>query len=105
MSKCKKCGLQKETYYREYCPKCDIQDIIKDDHGWCLIPILNYGEQYLEDFSKDKIWDMFCDNDTFRNDVYVKHTFRNSEADKMLKEVLDTLKVDYDKSILFWVSW
>lgn len=107
-SNCEDCGEKLETYYKVYCPKCDIQDIIKHKRGsYCLIPILNYGKSYIEGFDKDLIWDSFCDQEGFRNDSYQEFYIEDDDASQMLKLVLDELGIDYetDNEVLFWVSW
>lgn len=111
MSKCKKCGTEMEMYYVPYCPKCDIQDIIKEKHGSiAIIPVLNYGKKYIKGFNKDTIWDMLCERDNFGNDTYIEYYFEEdinevSKDESMLKQVLDELGIKYKDSIFLWVSW
>jgi len=106
ISSCEHCGLKKEMYYKSYCPKCDIQEIIKHKRGSvCLIPILNYGKQFIDGFDKDKIWRELSD-EMHGNDTYLEYTFSNSDIDVMLKRALDELNVPIeDDEVLFWVSW
>ena len=105
--KCSQCGEKIEMYYVAYCPKCDIQDIIKHKRGsYCLIPILNYGKKYIKGFDKDLIWEDICEN-LGGNDQYLEYQFdEESEPSIMLKSVLDDLEIECpDNEILFWVSW
>lgn len=118
---CPDCGTQVDMYYRPYCPKCDIQDIIKHKRGsYCLIPILRYGEKVMDeniDFDRDKIWDYFCNYEYMKgNDTYFEYdviadqnvTYRGVAVGQMMKDVLDDLGIDYTKDngeVLFWVSW
>jgi hypothetical protein len=107
---CPDCGEICDMYYRAYCPKCDIQDIIKHKRGsLCLIPILNYGKKYIKGFDKDTVWDDISDN-IHGNDSYYEHYIdkENSEVGKMLYDVLTEIGYDFNKKgyeVLFWISW
>ncbi len=103
---CKDCGEKIEMYYDPYCPKCDIQDIIKGERGsYCLIPILRYGESYIEDFNTDIVWESICEN-LHGNDTYLEYRIGDSDGNIMLKQVLDELNIKYpNNEVFFWVSW
>jgi len=117
---CPRCGEKTEMYYTPYCPKCDIQKMLKHQHGsYNLIPILHYGESYVKGFDHDLIWDYFGDRG-LRNDSYIDWAYDTKDlADKwtsittrevadMLKSVLDILGIkgyDNPEGILFWISW
>jgi hypothetical protein len=92
-------------YYVSYCPKCNIKEIIKHKKGsYCLIPILNYGKQFIKGFNKDLIWDDICDN-LRGNDSYMDYTVNeDTEVGKQMRKVLNELKIK-DVEVLFWVSW
>jgi hypothetical protein len=104
---CKECGTQKEVYYVTYCPKCDIQKIIKDRHNSiAIIPVLDYGEDYVDGFDKDVVWDQIRKNDQVRNDVYIDYYLGNNVGDNMLRKVFDELKVLYENDTVFLsISW
>lgn len=108
---CGDCGEKIEMYYKPYCPKCDIQEIIKHKRGsYCLMPILRYGKSYVDGFDKDLVWDYLCENDMMKgNDTYFDYYVTDSgRENKMIKSVLDELSIDYTKDggeVLFWVSW
>lgn len=104
---CSKCDTLKEVYYQVYCPKCDIQKIIKEDHGsLAIFPIMDYGEKFVEGVVKDTIWSQICKNDNVRNDVYLDYYLGDNEGDKMLKQTLDVLNIPYPNDKIFlWISW
>lgn len=112
--KCPNCETDIEIYYQPYCPKCDIQDIIKHKKGsYCWIPILNYGKKFVDGFDKDFIWDYMCDRELmYGNDTYSDISFddiwsddKEKEFNKMMKSVLDELNIDYSDGVLFFISW
>ena len=80
---CPRCGEKTEMYYTPYCPKCDIQKMLKHQHGsYNLIPILHYGESYVKGFDLDLIWDYFGDRG-LRNDSYIDWAYDTKDlADK-----------------------
>lgn len=105
---CKKCDTKLEMYYKQYCPKCDIQEMIKEEktNAVVIFPVLNYGEQFIEGFYIDVVWDRICQNDNVRNDTYVNYNLRENEGDNMLKMALDELKIPYENNKVFlWISW
>ena len=106
--KCARCGEKSEMYYEQYCPKCDIQSIIKHKKGaYCLMPILSYGEKFINGFDRDDIWHNICES-LGGNDTYLNYEIdEESEDDLKFKECLDELSVkpDEDGEYFFWVSW
>ena len=109
---CPKCKENVEMYYIAYCPKCDIQEIIKHKRGFCLMPILSYGYKYIKGFTRRIVWDELCQNIS-GNDTYFEYSLDEIEGVdntvvSLMKQVLDELNIDYKKDnneILFWVSW
>lgn len=107
MENCKKCNAVKRIYYKEYCPKCDIQEIIKGkNNSYSIFPIMYYGEDFIEDFDRGIVWGSICDQ-LYSNDTYIDyHLDDEDEGDLMLKKVLDELKIPYENNQIFlWVSW
>jgi hypothetical protein len=108
-SPCPECGEKCDMYYIAYCPKCDIQKIIKHKRdSLCLIPILNYGEKYIKGFNKDTVWDdmtaYYHGNDTY----YEYYIDLDDKVGKMMHDVLTDLGYNFEKKgyeVLFWISW
>jgi hypothetical protein len=101
---CPECGEIVDTYYVDYCPKCDIQKIIKHKRGsFCLIPIINYGEKYIKGFTSDVFGDIFEGS----NDTYFEYTPRTgSKSGKLMIKVLEELGIGGEGTeLLYWVSW
>ena len=101
---CPNCGEIVSTYYITYCPKCDIREIIKHKRdSFCLIPIVNYGEKYIEGFNRDVFENIFDGN----NDTYFEYTaYSDNKYGKLMIKVLEELGIGKEgDEILYWVSW
>ncbi len=115
MNKCKKCNTEElDMYYVEYCPKCDIQDMIyekpKTRVPVIFFPVRDYGLKYVPEFTekmKHKLWDDMLDDGTLSNDSYYDFTLDiRKPSHAAFKKVLDELQILYvDNKILFWISW
>ncbi len=107
MKKCKKCNTELEMYYKEYCPKCDIQKMIYDtDNPNALVyfPIMYYGKKYFKEFNEKLLWNDICEV-LKSNDSYCVLTLNYSKNHLIFRKILDELNIKYTNSILLWVSW
>jgi hypothetical protein len=108
---CDKCNTPMEMYYKQYCPKCDIQSMIYDkdtkNSAIAFFPVKDYGLKFVEGFTQeiaDDLWDSICEN-LPSNDSYLKYQLGNSECDILFRKVLKELNVEHDDKLLLWISW